>query len=92
MERFRNRETMMLFFGQHSHRLPPDIQRRARMRIQRAIAARALSDLFTPPSHRLEVLRGARAGQHSIRVNAQWRICFRWTEQGAMDIEVVDYH
>ena len=73
-------------------RLPPDIQRRARMRLQRVVAATALSDLRMPPSHRLEALRGDRAGQHSIRINNQWRVCFIWTDQGAMEIEVVDYH
>ena len=62
------------------------------MRLQRVIAAAALTDLRTPPSHRLEALRGDRSGQHSIRINDQWRVCFRWTDQGAMEIEVVDYH
>ena len=73
-------------------RIPPEIQRRARMRLQRIIAAAALSDLRLPPSHHLEALRGTRNGQHSIRVNNQWRVCFTWTEQGAMEIEVTDYH
>ncbi len=73
-------------------RLPPDIQRRARMRLQRVVAATALTDLRVPPSHRFEALRGDRAGQHSIRINNQWRVCFIWTDQGAMEIEVVDYH
>ena len=73
-------------------RLPPDIQRRARMRLQRVVAATALTDLRVPPSHRLEALRGDRAGQHSVRINNQWRVCFIWTDQGAMEIEVVDYH
>ena len=54
--------------------------------------ATALSDLRVPPSHRLEALRGDRAGQHSIRINDQWRVCFIWTYQVAMEIEVVDYH
>ena len=62
------------------------------MRLQRVIAAAVLSDLRVPPSHRLESLRGNRNGQHSIRVNDQWRVCFRWTEEGAMEIEVTDYH
>ena len=73
-------------------RLPPDIQRRARMRLQRVVAAVALTDLRVPPSHRLEVLRGDRRGQYSIRINDQWRVCFFWTERGAMEIEVTDYH
>ena len=62
------------------------------MRLQRVVAAATLSDLRVPPSHRLEALRGDRAGQHSIRINNQWRVCFQWTARGAMEIEVVDYH
>ena len=56
------------------------------------MAAAALADLRIPPSHRLEALRGDRRGQHSIRVNDQRRVCFIWTDQGAMEIEIVDYH
>ena len=92
MRRFRNRDTQQLFEGTQVRRLPPDIHRRARMRIQRVVAATALSDLRVPPSHRLEALSGDRAGQYSIRVNDQWRICFIWTGKGATEIEVVDYH
>ena len=92
MKRFRHRDAELLFQGRHVRRLPPDIQRRARMRLQRVIAAAALSDLRVPPSHRLEALSGDRAGEHSIRINDQWRVCFIWTDQGAMEIEVVDYH
>jgi len=55
-------------------------------------AAASLADLQVPPGNRLEPLRGARAGQHSIRVNEQWRICFLWKENGAHDVEIVDYH
>lgn len=62
------------------------------MRLQRVVAATRLTDLAVPPSHRLEALRGDRAGQHSIRVNDQWRVCFVWTSRGAMEIEIVDYH
>ncbi len=62
------------------------------MRLQRVIAATALTDLRVPPSHRLEALRGDRAGQFSIRINDQWRVCFIWTDQGAMEIEITDYH
>ena len=92
MNRFRNRDTEALFNGQSVRRLPSDIQRRARMRLQRVVAATMYNDLRLPPSHRLEALRGDRAGQHSIRINDQWRICFRWTDRGAMDIEAADYH
>ena len=62
------------------------------MRLQRVIAATAITDLRLPPSHRLEALRGDRAGQYSIRINDQWRVCFIWTDQGAMENEVTDYH
>ena len=62
------------------------------MRLQRVVAAAALNDLRVPPSHRFESLSGDRAGQHSIRINDQWRVCFVWTKEGAFEIEVVDYH
>ena len=62
------------------------------MRLQRVVAATRLSDLKVPPSHRLEALGGDRSGQYSIRINDQWRVCFRWTERGAMEIEITDYH
>ncbi len=62
------------------------------MRLQRVVAATHLMDLRVPPSHRLEALRGDRQGQHSIRINDQWRVCFIWTDQGPMEIEVTDYH
>ena len=92
VNRFKDSDADRLFNGQPVRRLPHDIQRRARMRLQRVVAAGALTDLQVPPSHRLESLRGDRAGQYSIRINDQWRVCFRWTENGAMEIEVVDYH
>ena len=92
MNRFRDDDAQRLFAGHPVHRLPADIQRRARVRLQRVIAATALTDLRVPPSHRLESLRGDREGQFSIRVNDQWRVCFHWTDQGAMEIEVIDYH
>ncbi len=92
MRRFADRRAERLFNGQFVRRLPADIQRRARMRLQRAVAATRLSDLKVPPSHRLEALGGDRSGEYSIRINDQWRVCFRWTERGAMEIEITDYH
>ena len=62
------------------------------MRLHRVVAAKRLTDLRLPSSNRLEALRGDRVGQHSIRINNRWRICFTWTDDGAMEIEVVDYH
>ncbi len=92
MNRFRNDDSQRLFAGQRIRRLPADIQRRARVRLQRVMAAAALTDLSVPPSHRLEALKGDRKGQFSIRINDQWRVCFVWTDRGAMEIEVTDYH
>ena len=92
MKRFKDRDAERLFRGLPVRRLPPDIRHRARMRLQRVVTAAALSDLRLPPSHRLEALSGDRKGQHSIRVNDRWRVCFRWTDEGAMDIEITDYH
>ena len=92
MQRFKDDAARRLFNGCRVRRVPPDIQRRARVRLQRVVAAGALTDLRLPPSHRLEALRGDRQGQYSIRINDQWRVCFRWTDRGAMEIEVTDYH
>ena len=92
MSRFKDGDAERLVRGLSVRRLPPDIQRRARMRLQRVITAGALSDLRLPPSRRLEALSGDRKGQYSIRINDRWRVCFRWTEEGATDIEIVDYH
>ena len=92
VRRFRSRDSQRLFFGQQVRRLPQDIHRRARMKLQRVVAATALTDLLVPPSNRLEALRGDRQGQYSIRINNQWRICFVWTDRAAMEIEVIDYH
>jgi len=60
--------------------------------LQRTADCRRLDDLRVPPGNRLEALKGDRLGQHSIRINDQWRVCFRWTEAGAEDVEIVDYH
>ena len=93
MKRFRNDDACRLFKGQQVRRLPADIQRRARMRLQRVVGGNGTHPTFgVPPSHQLKALRGDRAGQYSIRANDQWRVCFLWTEQGAMGIEVTDCH
>ena len=73
-------------------KLHPDIQRVALRKLVMLDAAEQLSDLRVPPGNRLEKLTGDRIGQHSIRVNDQWRICFRWTKAGAEDISITDYH
>ena len=92
VDRFRDSASKRVFEGRPVRRLPVEIRRRARMRLQRVVAATALSDLRLPPSHRLKALSGDRKGQHSIRINDQWRLCFRWTDRGAREIEVTDYH
>ena len=71
---------------------PGDLVRSAFRRLRQVHSAEELKDLRSPPGNRLEVLKGDRIGQHSIRINDQWRICFRWSEGGAEDVEVVDYH
>jgi proteic killer suppression protein len=71
---------------------PPDLVAVARRKLGWLDAAAALRDLASPPGNRLESLSGDRQGQHSIRINDQWRICFRWSDGGADDVEIVDYH
>ena len=73
-------------------RFGSDLQRMANRKLLIIDAAEALSDLRVPPGNRLEQLRGNPAGQHSIRINNQWRICFTWTAAGAADVEIADYH
>ena len=92
LNRFKDKDAERLFLGLPVRGFPPDLRRRARMRLQRVVAAASLGDLAVPPSHRLERLRGSRADQLSIRVNDQWRVCFRWTPEGAAEIEIADYH
>ena len=71
---------------------PTDIFRAAKRKLAMIVAARVLDDLASPPGNHLERLTADRTGQHSIRINDKWRICFRWTEAGAEDVEIVDYH
>lgn len=89
---FASDETEKLWQGTRSRRLPPDIQKRALMKLQLIDAAVELAFLRLPPGNRLEPLRGDRAGQHSIRINDQWRICFVWTGTDAEQVEIADYH
>ena len=85
-------ETERLFNDEASRRLPTQIQRVARRKLLLLNQARRLDDMRAPPGNRLEALKGDRAGQMSIRINDQWRICFRWAKGDAEDIEIVDYH
>lgn len=89
---FASRETEKVFNRQFSRRLPHDIQRNARLKLELLEAAERLDDLRIPPSNRLEKLTGDREGQYSIRVNDQWRICFEWRDNGAHNVEIVDCH
>jgi proteic killer suppression protein len=89
---FADKETERLFATGQSRRLPSDIQFRALAQINRLHAATSLEDLRSPPSNRLEPLKGDRTGQWSIRINQQWRLCFRLVEGEACDVEIVDYH
>lgn len=89
---FRCKDTERVFRGQAAKRFPQDLLKRAKMRLDRIDAASVLDDLRVPPSHHLEVLQGDRLGQHSIRINDQWRVCFVWSDGGAHNVEIVDYH
>lgn len=85
-------ETQRIFRAELSRRLPVNIQRSARRKLLAIHAATELRHLAVPPGNRLEALIGDRKGQHSIRINDQWRICFRWVDGNAFDVEIVDYH
>ena len=89
---FADKRTAALFAGYAVRDLPQQIQRRAKAKLQTLDAAMRLDDLRVPPGNRLEALKGDRCGQHSIRINDQWRICFKWREGEAWDVEVADYH
>ena len=88
---FRDRETRRFFEGQRVA-VFQSFARQAARRLVVLDSAETLSDLAALPSNRLEALRGDRAGQHSIRISAQWRVCFCWTDDGPHDVEIVDYH
>ena len=89
---FRDAETERLFDRRPPRRLPADIQRTAYRKLVLLHAAVRLDDLRIPPGNRLEALRGNRKGQHSIRINDQWRICFVWRDGVPCEVEIADYH
>ena len=89
---FRCKETKKIFGRKFSKKLPTDIQVTARQKLVFLDAATSLNDLRVPPENRLEELKEDRKGQHSIRINGQWRICFEWKDGDALNVEVVDYH
>jgi proteic killer suppression protein len=92
IESFASEETRKIFLGNISAKLPKDIQRTARRKLLYLDDAEDLRDLLAPPGNRLEKLKGGRVGQYSIRINDQWRICFRWDAGKARNVEIVDYH
>jgi toxin HigB-1 len=89
---FKDTEAERLWRRERVSSIDPRIHRVALRKLVMIDAAVVLDDLRVPPGNRLEALEGDRVGQHSIRINRQWRICFRWTEAGAEDVEIVDYH
>ncbi|MDI6791366.1 MAG: type II toxin-antitoxin system RelE/ParE family toxin [bacterium] len=89
---FKCKETERIFNGQFSRRFPQDMHRVAARKLEMLAAATVLETLRLPPGNRLESLSRKRVGQHSIRINDQWRICFVWRDGDAFDVEIVDYH
>ena len=92
IQSFRDRDSERLFSREPVRRFGPPVQKVALRKLRMLDAAMRLDDLRVPPGNRLERLKGGRAGQHSIRINDQWRICFRWQGEHAYDVEIVDYH
>jgi proteic killer suppression protein len=92
IQSFADPETELIWSGRRSRKLPPDIQNVALRKLRLLNQTKVLNDLRVPPGNRLEALKVDRLGQHSIRINDQWRICFVWHEGGPMDVEIVDYH
>ena len=89
---FHDKETERIYFRFRSRHLPPEIQRVALRKLRMLNNAQSLNDLRVPPANRLEKLSAAREGQHSIRINDQWRICFEWREGDVYNVEIADYH
>lgn len=92
IQSFRDSRTAKIFRRERVKGFSPDLQRAAQRKLVILDAAESLQDLRVPPGNRLEKLGGDRRGQYSIRINDQWRVCFRWDEANAHDIEIVDYH
>ncbi len=92
LKSFADRETEKIWNLQHSRRIQPDIQQRALNKLAMISRAASLQDLRVPPSNHLEALKGERSGQFSIRINQQWRICFRWEDGDAHAVAITDYH
>lgn len=91
IESFADKQTEKLWHGKRT-RFSPDLEDRIANKLSVLNAATDLAELRVPPSNQLEALRGSRKGQHSIRINQQWRLCFRWDNRSAHEVEVTDYH
>jgi toxin HigB-1 len=89
---FRDKDTEAIWRRRYVKKLTPELSRLAYNKLALINAAESINDLRVPPGNRLEKLAGNRAGQYSIRINDQWRICFIWTEEGPANVEIVDYH
>lgn len=89
---FADKEAEKIYHRQRSHKLPDDIHRRARRKLLMIKRAQDVNELRVPPGNRLESLKGDRVGQYSICINQRWRICFRWKDSDAYDVEITDYH
>lgn len=92
IQSFKDDEAEKIFNRQRSRKLPSDIQAVALRKLRMLNRAQSLQDLRVPPANRLERLSGDRAGQYSIRINDQWRVCFEWNHGHAWQVEIVDYH
>lgn len=90
--KFKDKDTEAIYNGLFTKRFGPDIVRAARRKLTALKNAKTMEDLKNPPGNNLEPLKGDRAGQYSIRVNDQWRICFKWVDDSPEDVELVDYH
>lgn len=89
---FKGKQAQAIWNGKAGKGFPADVVRAAQRKLAILDAATDLNDLRCPPGNRLEALSGDRQGQHSIRINGQWRVCFRWMDNTAEDVEIVDYH
>ncbi len=89
---FKSKEEEKIFMGTLSSKFPPEIQKVALRKLWMIDAAKNINDLRSPPSNHLEILKGNRSGQYSVRINKQWRICFDWMLDNAYKVEIIDYH
>ena len=92
VQSFNCEETEKIYRGRISRKLPQDLLNVMQRKLRMLDAAINLGDLRVPPNNHLEALKGDRKGQHSIRVNRQWRLCFRWKDNGPSEVEIIDYH